>query len=227
MATIDGDALFTRMERVMPELRNAASAEKTRSISHLADAQEELVTEVNSLDADILLKSATVVTVADQRRYSLPSDYDGDRFAEYVRDDSTDDTIELDPLQYIADKDRYQNLDGSWLVTASTASGSPAGYLIFGEFLQIIPIPDAVYTVRMWYQPRQTAIAASVNTSLPQALWQSLVLKACIAERIYRHMEFTDLQFRLDRALALGMARLGDWHDHGARYVNYIDDHEV
>lgn len=230
MAT--GSDLFTRMQRWIPELRNAAAGEQTRAYGHLTEAQEELVNEVNDLDEDILTKSATASTVADQKRYALPTDFDGMRYLEYVRDDDTDDTVRLDPIQRIHHKEDYDQGDDGvdwWWPTATLAAptGQPRAYLRVGDFFELRPIPDDAYTLRMWYFPRLSAISSGSTVELPEALHMALVYKACIAERVYRHQKFDDLFALYQSALGSALRRLGDWSDDGPLTVNYTGYHDI
>jgi hypothetical protein len=116
-----------------------------------------------------MLKSVTTVTVAGDETVELPSD-----FLE-VRDLVIVGTP-VQPLSYYSPSAFNRN-------TRSWESGKPIDYTVLANDFQLSPVPDAVYTVKMFYFASPTFLSSSnasnaflANT--PDALLYGSLLEA-------------------------------------------------
>lgn len=158
-----GNEILAEIADLCQEFTNSG-AEQTRMLRWANAEQRILESQLSKLPGRHLLRSQTFSTVADRtpNRYSKPSDYQKAAFMEYVIADSTADYERLFPVQHISEKGISYLDDDDYPVLISTNSqGKPQAYLVGGDFVQLFPISDAIYTIRIWYHKRFAAITAS------------------------------------------------------------------
>ena len=222
-----GTEFLTALADILPEYTNGTAAEDARAIRHANIVQDELEAEIEAINEDYFLVSATFPTVADQNRYSQPDDIAKTRYLEVVLDDTTDTTVRLLPLFGIDDKEFYQSTYHNHFfpgVISADATGQPTYYLLGGDFVELRAIPDAVYTIRFWYLKTLTAVADSSTTiELPDVLLQPLIYGTAIREKIYRGHNVAELQALFDQKLARGLSALTFRHQDGPFTTRYTD----
>jgi hypothetical protein len=105
------------------------------------------------------LNSGLFSTVSGTQGYSLPATLLKLIRVEYRQSTSTndDDWIKIEPLNIA--NDPADNLDPFY-----DLRGSPFGYFIAGDRLFLRPTPTQVYSVRLWFIPRFTALSAVSDT---------------------------------------------------------------
>ncbi len=86
--------------------------------------------------------------------YSVPSDLIEIRRVELLQDPSNTETtiVKLDELKF-----PRTEAGGDWLFTAP---GQPVRYIYTGQAIRLLPPPDSVYTIRLYYTQRPLDITA-------------------------------------------------------------------
>lgn len=222
MAT--GDDLLQRLADLIPEYSKGTSAEDNRALRHLNSVQELLAGDLRAIGEDYLLVSATFSTVADQKRYGLPTDFHAVRYMEYVETDATDDTKRIMPMSDIPDKEWAEGAYRRYLDASTSSKGKPAYYLMAGDFIELRPIADDAYTVRMWYTQNLSAITAVSTIEIPEDLMDALVYGAAMRERIYRRDEITDVDRQFEKARQRGLDALETRYQDGPSRVTYTNE---
>lgn len=223
-----GSDLRTRLADLVPTYDNSVTAEQDRAMRHATLVQKDIENEIRGVAEDFFLVSATFTTVADRspNRYSLPDDFGDIRYLERVIDESTGDYDRVPPLGNIADKDFAEfDHDLRYMIDSTgTGTGKPAGYLLGSDFLQIQPISDAAYTMRIWYEKQLAAIASETNSDLPDFMFNALVLGTAVREYLYRRLsDWQDIDAKYQEALARGLAAMEQRSDDSARFVRYLE----
>lgn len=218
----DGSDLQTDVADLVNAYDTTVSAENTRLLRMASVAQRDIVSEILTVDEDWLLRSQTFPTVASRypNRYSLPSDFVNFRYLERVLDATTGSVERIHPIQHIPDKeltdDRFYT-DSSAVVS----SGVPDGYLLGSDFIEIHPISDSVYTLRIWYEKSVADLAAGTDIDLPYPLYHALVYAATVAMLRSTNQPYGDEEGKYNRALARGISAIHQRSDDGPRTVHY------
>ena len=220
----NGSALQTDVADLVQVYDTTVSAENTRCLRMGSVAQREIASEIVTVDEDWLLRSQTFPTVASRypNRYSLPSDFWNFRYLERVLDATTGSVERIHPIQHIPDKeltdDRFYT-DAS----AVSSSGVPDGYLLGDDFIEIHPISDAVYTLRIWYEKTLADLASGTAVDLPYPLYQALVYKTAVHMLVYTNQSFADMEALYRGALARGVSAIHQRSDDGPRLIQYTE----
>ena len=140
--------------------------------------------------------------------------------------DSTGDYEELRPFDQL--RQQHDMGDGreygGMLTGTSSNKGRPTHYLVNVDSLQIFPISDAIYTMRLWYTKAPAAIAAATAIDVPIAMYQALVYGVAREEAVFRkEKEFNEFHAMYLSAMASGMATLAHQTE-GPRNINYVRD---
>ncbi len=222
-----GSALTVDLARLMPEYDDSVAAEKTRALGHASVRQKEIAVEIRATDENYFLVSATFATVAARspNRYSLPDDFGDMRHLERVLDDTVGSYKRIFPVGVLEHKDmssQHVEVDDA-RVDTSTATGTPQSYLLGGDFLQLRPISDDAYTLRIWYDKTLGDIAAGMAIGLPLAFYPVLLYGTAVEERLYRRDDPASFESRYEVALARALRGLEQRSDDGPRRVTYQD----
>lgn len=113
-------------------------------IQHLNDAQDRIVSKINTMHPKIFVKQKTLTNTANNEEVSLPSDvYMQNRIilAEYNTSQSA--TTNFYPLKKGSIQERIDGL-----------SGEPSFYIHLGNTLLLKPTPQGVGQIRVTYQKR-------------------------------------------------------------------------
>lgn len=111
--------------------------------------------------------SAQSITTADGTEfYALASDFGAPAKVEIV---DTSDSTSWASLRRIHPKER---IDGK---------GEPAGYYIKGARIYLSPIPDGVYTVRVWYYRDAPTLTSSSDEPIIPSEFHDLIVDFAIA----------------------------------------------
>lgn len=140
--------------------------------SYLNMAMQRVYSIISAIREDYFTVSATYSTVAGQKSYTLPLD------CRYIRRmeifDSSDDNfiIKLDELKW----PRMES-NGDWLFYQDA---QPKRYVMIGQHFDLYPIPDGIYTIRMYYDARLNDMAADTDIpSVPVDFHDMIVFFAC------------------------------------------------
>jgi len=128
---------------------------------------------ISATKEDYFTKSATFSSVAATKSYAFPTDC---RFIRRMEHYSTTDASDIEKLDEL--KFPRTEMNGEW---PFTEAGRPKRYLIFGTQFNLEPIPDAVYTMRIYYDSRKDDLAADDESpSSPTDFHDMLVYWACV-----------------------------------------------
>lgn len=132
-----------------------------------------------------LLSDDTLLnTVAADRKLSVPLDFllEADEDCLWVQDTAGN----FSPLE-------KGELDASLLYWGAT-QGLPSGYALAGQYFQLFPIPDQVYTIRMKYYAADTSPATMATTATNLWLtWAADLLLARTGRRMATYLRDTEL----------------------------------
>ena len=113
---------------------------------------------ISSLKEDFFTASATFSTVAQQKSYIFPSDMRFLRRLEITNSLDQTDVQKLDELRF---PDTEQHQDWQWV-----SPGKPQRYRIVGNHFELWPIPDDIYTMRIYYDQKQVDLAQETDIPL-------------------------------------------------------------
>ena len=132
---------------------------------------------VNSIIAatkeDYFTLSATFSTVASTKSYTFPTDC---RFIRRMEKYSASDASDIEKLDEL--KFPRTEMQGEW---PFTETGIPKRYTVFGTQFNLEPIPDDVYTMRIYYDSRKDDLAVDGDSpSSPSDFHDMLVYWTCV-----------------------------------------------
>ena len=131
---------------------------------------------IQSLDEDYFTKSSTFSTVANAKSYGLPSDFVTFRRLEHY---STTDASDIEKIDVIVFP--RTEAQGYW---PTTTTQRPARAILRGSQLDLMPIPDAVYTLRLYYEYAPPALTSDgISPASPADYHDMLGLWAAILAR--------------------------------------------
>ena len=221
-----GNDLIQRVVDLCPEMGDdtgtLTAPESARLVRHLNAEQEKLSGEIAAIGEDYQLVSGTFNTTANRS-----PNFKDIRYLERIIDEAAGVYERVPPIDHLNDKDRDDVR--VWLdLIIQGAPGRPVGYLLGSDFIQIEPICDADYPMRIWYTARYADIVADDTQliSFPAELYDALVLGAAYREKLFRRI-FEDAQAMLlnkEIALSQGLANLNTRQDDGPKFINYMDE---
>ena len=112
-----------------------------------------------------------------------------------------------------------------WDVNAIVASGRPEAYMLFGPGeIELFPISDAIYSMRMWYTKTYAPVAATdTEIEMPNPFNDVLVYGTVKRERLYRRDRVNDIEPEFAAAYGRAMANMQPRRDDGPHIVNYTE----
>lgn len=227
-----GNDLIARVIDLVPEMGDntgtLSAAEESRLLRNFNAELDKVIGALASIGEDYQLASSTFDTVANRspNRYGLPADFKDIRYLEIILDDAAGAYERIPPIPHIADKD--WSLTYVWPdLIINGAQGRPAGYLLGSDFIQIEPICDDIYPMRIWYTFRYIPIVADdVEIRLPPELYDALVYGAAAREKEFRR-EMQDAQAFFMKAELFrsgGLSNLETRRDDGPQLIHYISE---
>ena len=162
------DALLTEINARLGNRTDIAS----RSLLWLNDAYFELLMAPRFSFYELDL-AATMVTIAAQASYSLPTDF-------WFVLDLTDTTNSRKLL-----RSHWQEVD-----RISSTTGQPSRYARFGATFQLDPTPDAIYTLTLRYRRRPPDLTTGGSHLLGREWDEPLIVLATI--KGYEALESSD-----------------------------------
>lgn len=111
--------------------------------------------------------SSTITTADGTETYSLPSDFSLVEIVELV--DSTN-SYQFTMLSPMAVEERIED------------KGSPSGYYVRNGSLYVVPRPDGVYTLRLWYYRAGVTLVNDSDTPIIPARFHDLIALFAIGE---------------------------------------------
>lgn len=120
-------------------------------------AHRKLNATISATKEDFFVVSATFQTVAAQKSYALPSDFRQMLRLEIFDPNDPHAIVKLDEMDFPRIED-----EGDW---PFSENGRPVRYVIRGSQMDLYPIPDQVYNLRIYYDQRQTDL--NLDTDVP------------------------------------------------------------
>ena len=132
---------------------------------------------VNSIIAasrsDFFTVSATFNTISGTKSYAWPTDCKYIRRIEVYDTSDPSNILKLDEMKF----PRTEAV-GSWDISYP---GQPRMYISRGGQIDLYPIPDSVYPLRIYYEPRQSDLATDSDSPLsPVDFHDMLVYWTCV-----------------------------------------------
>ena len=136
-------------------------------------ACQKVNTIASSVKEDYFTQSAIFSSIASQKSYSLPFDCRSIRRMEIY---------DLgDPSKvYKIDETRFPRTEamGAW---PYPITGRPSAYYVIGTHFDLMPIPDDVYPMRIYYDVRKNDMALdSESPSIPTDFHDAIVFWGCV-----------------------------------------------
>lgn len=135
------------------------------------DGNQRLNRAIINIQPQFFTISATFPTVANTKRYTLPTDFQKMVRLEHV---NTSDASDIEKISEI----RFPRVEvqGIWPVTQT---GKPLRYFINSTHIEFVPIPDTVYTIRIFYDnAKATLVADSDVPASPSDFHDMIALHA-------------------------------------------------
>lgn len=123
-------------------------------------ANQKVNVTISNMVEDFFTQSATFPTVSGTKSYSLPTDFRFMRRLEHYNASDASDIIKLDEIRF-----PRTEAGGEW---GFAASGKPEGYILRGSQIDLYPIPDAAYPLRIYYDYRKSDLTA--DGDIPSSL---------------------------------------------------------
>jgi hypothetical protein len=141
--------------------------------SYISMAQSRVNSIITNIRQDYFTISATFQTTTGTKSYSLPSDCTYIRRMEIYDIADPNNIIKIDELKF-----PRLEANGDWLFTQN---GQPKKYVVIAKAFDLLPIPDSVYNIRIYYDAVQTALATNTDTpTSPVEYHDLLVYWACV-----------------------------------------------
>lgn len=135
--------------------------------THINTANKKLNATIAALDEDFFTVSATFSTAAATKSYFLPSDFRFMRRLERYNASDPNDIVKLDEIRF-----PRTEMGGEW---PFGANGEPRRYVLRGNQVDLYPIPDAVYTLRIYYDQRQEVFSSDSDTPTSPADFHEMI----------------------------------------------------
>ncbi len=232
-----GNALIQAVVDLVPELGDDTgtliAAEQARVLRALNSEMRKLEGEISSLGEDYQLVTADFQTVAGRSPnvYTIApggdinvSNFKDIRYLERVVDDTNGIYKRVIPITQLADKD-YQQQTYWFDLIGNRGPGRPEGYFLRQlNNLQIEPISDAVYNMRIWYTAKfDDFLANDTETIWPTELDDALVYGTAMRSKEFIR-QFDDVQplmVRYEAARQRGLDSLQVRRDDSPHVINY------
>lgn len=233
-----GNLLLTRCANRLIEYKNTAP-EQARMLDHLNSERVDLEVAIETISEDYLLVTKDFDTVVSRSPnvYTIktvgttPGDIDADdfnkfRYMEVVVSDASSDYRRIQPFDHIAQKGDRRYYDAFVLSPGAVVNvGEPQRYLARDNEIQLFPVSDTVYTVRLWYVRHLPEIAATDDVlDFPPALEEALVWGSCKRERLFRRDTVGEFDSEYERARERGLVAIEDRIVDGPTQIQYIAD---
>lgn len=141
--------------------------------AYLNLAAQRVYSIISSTREDFFTSSATFQTAAGVKSYTMPPDCRYIRRLEIYDPNDTSFIIKMDELRF----PRIE-ANGDWIFIEK---GQPQRYYIVGTHFDLYPIPASVFQMRMFYDVRQTDLAADSSvSSVPVDFHDMIVFWACV-----------------------------------------------
>ncbi len=111
--------------------------------------------KIAALDEDFFTVSQTFPTVANTKSYTLPVAFRGMVRLEHYNAADASDIDKIDSLPFPRSEG-----SGAW---PFSQPGKPRRYILRDDQIDLWPIPDAVYTLRMYFDNRQNDFSADAD----------------------------------------------------------------
>lgn len=168
-------------------------------------ANRKVNSVVSLLHEEYFTVSSTFSTVSGTKSYSLPTDCRLVRRLEIYNSSDASDIIKVDEL-------RFPRIEagGEW---PFSSSGQPQRYIVRATQFDLLPTPDAVYTMRIYYDARKSDLATDSDTpQAPSEFHDMLVYWACALAQIKnkeKYDEFAEMYKVRERDLIQSLERRG------------------
>lgn len=106
-------------------------------------ANQKINAIITAIRDDFFTISKTFSTTTNTKSYTWPSDFGGLRRMEHYSTSDPSDIQKIDLLKF-----PRSEAGGEW---PFSQSGKSTRYVSFGDHFDLLPIPDAAYTLRMYY----------------------------------------------------------------------------
>lgn len=141
--------------------------------TYINKANQRVNTIIAATREDYFTESSTFSTVAATKSYAFPTDC---RFIRRIEHYSTSDAGDIEKLDEL--KFPRTEMQGEW---PFTETGRPKRYSVFGTQFNLGPIPDAVYTMRIYYDSRKSDLASDTDSpSSPTDFHDMIVYWTCV-----------------------------------------------
>lgn len=151
--------------------------------------------KIHRVQPDMLVTSTTITTAASTESYALPATF-------YALVGSPEVNLGGPGPSTLH---RWQWADrASYLYEGGWAYGRPVAYRLVGaDTISFLPIPNAVYSVKVFYVPAPTDLSADGDTFDGRSGWEEwVVLDAAIKVATKEERDITDLRAERDDAWA-------------------------
>lgn len=150
-------------------------------------SNQKLNTLVAALKEDYFTTSVTFPTVSGTKSYTLPTDFRALRRIEHYNASDPGDIQKISKWHF-----PNSELGDDW---PFTASGRPTQYIIRGTQLDLYPIPDAVYTLRLYYDQRKANLTGDAEIpSSPLDFHDMIALDVAVLARQKNQEDASDLR---------------------------------
>lgn len=229
MAT--GNQIVQRTVDLMPEIGDntgtPSTAETDRLIRHANAEREKIEGDIASLGEDYELVSATFVTTpgVSPNRYSLPDDFKDIRYLERIIDDQQGRYLRIDPMTHLLDKASNDQNQFMYYPGTGGTPNAPQMYYVGGDFIQLFPISDDVYDMRLWYTFKYPVIAATdIELGIPDELIDTLVWGICVREKMFRRDDAMPFVVEREATRARGLDNLQVRTDDVPHTIAYVGE---
>lgn len=166
---------LSQMRQMSRDLLNEATAgfwTDPQLNRYLNTAHQRLNSIISTLREDYFTVSATFTTVVGTKSYAWPTDCVYIRRIEIIDPADPSSIIKVDELKF-----PRTEAGGDWLFTAP---GQPLRYIIRGRQFDLWPIPDAIYTMRIYYAQLPPDIVNDIDVpTSPLDFHDMIVFYAC------------------------------------------------
>jgi hypothetical protein len=150
-------------------------------------ANQKVNATIANLQEDFFITSATFSTTSGTKSYALPSDFRFIRRLEHYSTSDPNDIVKVDEMPFPRTEGQHE---WPW-----ASNGKPTNYVIRGSQLDIYPIPDDAYPMRLYYDARQSDLNQdSDSPTSPIEFHDMIALWAAILGLVKNAEPSTELQ---------------------------------
>lgn len=132
---------------------------------YINKAWNELYELIASTGEDYYLAETTVTTSAGVSTYALAVAFLSLRYA----------TATYNTWVHELERINVSEID-TWTNYSQSYSGAPAGYILLGDNIQLVPTPTAAYTITLKYVPRPTDMSLDADSIDMKAGWEEFII---------------------------------------------------